>query len=89
MLTVIMRKSIFVSTVLHRKSKDFYILMESVHIYMYCMGMCYYRVSKKKFLLGFNLDLKENFKISSSMLRDFFLYMSGIVLTTKPFLVDI
>ena len=44
---------------------------------------------RKKFLLGYDLYIKENTKFSSSILIISFLCISGIVLNTEPFLADI
>ena len=46
-------------------------------------------IPEKKFLLGFDLYIKENLKFSSSILIISFLCISGIVLNTEPFLADI
>ena len=58
-------------------TKDIYILIITTG----CPG--------KKFLLGFDLYIKENIKFSSSIIMDFFLSISGIILNTEPFLADI
>ena len=48
-----------------------------------------YNLNYRVFLLGFDFYLKENFQTSSSILMAFFLYISGIVLKTEPFLASI
>ena len=52
-------------------------------------GCSFYRVSQKKFLLAFELYLRENIKFSCSNPMDFFLSISGIAWNTEPFLADI
>ena len=44
---------------------------------------------RKKFLIGFGLYLYKNIQFCCSILMDFFLCISGIILNTDPFMVDV